>query len=280
MSCGTRAQESRPGDPDGAWLLRSSLWDQSLTKTSTAYCTVACGSATLRQPAPSPVLLLHWLSAPLPNFPVRTSAADAFTGVLLTDFTAARQFVSARSCFLSVLREKLYPCNHRMSTPANIDFAMFGAEVICPESRGRHPPREDPGEDPGEDPALPAWRGVSPRHLLARSPLSNLEETEVLRLDAEQLDELLARATGQSDTLESLRVRIAEQVLASDAGGQGSARREARSPHGFSDYLTRLDDSAGAERAGVSPGHVKGAWSCCRSARRGVALPTYRHNCG
>jgi hypothetical protein len=76
-------------------------------------------------------------------------------------------------------------------------------------------------------------------HLLARSPLSNLEETEVLRLgvegkaagwrtlravaerdsrlDAEQLDELLARATGQSDTLESLRVRIAEQVLASDA---------------------------------------------------------------
>ncbi|MCW2932305.1 MAG: hypothetical protein JWM19_3267, partial [Actinomycetia bacterium] len=76
-------------------------------------------------------------------------------------------------------------------------------------------------------------------HLLTRSPLSNLEETEVLRLgvegkaagwrtlravaecdrrlDAGQLDELLARATGQSDTLESLRVRIAEQVLASDA---------------------------------------------------------------
>ena len=48
MSCGTRAQECRPGDPDGALLLRSSLWDQSL-----------------------------------PNFPVRASAADAFTGVLL-----------------------------------------------------------------------------------------------------------------------------------------------------------------------------------------------------
>jgi hypothetical protein len=32
MSCGTRAQGFRPGDPDGAWLLRSSLWDQSLTK--------------------------------------------------------------------------------------------------------------------------------------------------------------------------------------------------------------------------------------------------------
>jgi hypothetical protein len=75
-------------------------------------------------------------------------------------------------------------------------------------------------------------------HLLTRSPLSNLEETEVLRLgvegkaagwrtlraiaerdsrlDAGQLDELLARATGQSDTLESLRVRIAKQVLATD----------------------------------------------------------------
>ena len=72
-------------------------------------------------------------------------------------------------------------------------------------------------------------------HLLTRSPLSSLEETELLRLgvegkaagwrtlqvvaqrdhrlDAGQLDELLARATRQSDTLESLRVSIAEQVL-------------------------------------------------------------------
>jgi hypothetical protein len=76
-------------------------------------------------------------------------------------------------------------------------------------------------------------------HLLTRSPLSDLEETEILRLgvegkaagwrtlrsvaehdnrlDAGQLDELLARATGQSDTLESLRVHIAEQVLTDDA---------------------------------------------------------------
>jgi hypothetical protein len=75
-------------------------------------------------------------------------------------------------------------------------------------------------------------------HLLTRSPLSNLEETEMLRLgvegkaagwrtlravaehdnrlDAGQLDELLARATGQSDELESLRVRIAEQFLTDD----------------------------------------------------------------
>ena len=76
-------------------------------------------------------------------------------------------------------------------------------------------------------------------HLLTWSPLSDLEETEMLRLGVEgkaagwrtlravaerdrrldtgQLDKLLARATRQSDTLESLRVRIAEQVLATTA---------------------------------------------------------------
>jgi hypothetical protein len=93
MSCGTRAQDVRPGDPDGAWLLRSSLWDQSLTKrglrtAGDANCSVACDSATLRQSAPLPVLRLLWLGTPLPNLPVRASAADAFTEVLLTDFTA------------------------------------------------------------------------------------------------------------------------------------------------------------------------------------------------
>ena len=142
MSCGTRAHDSRPGDPDGAWLLRSSLWDQALTKRvlRAAYYTAACSSATLRQPAPSPVLRLLWLRTPLPNFPVRASAADAFTEVLLTDFAAARQFISARPYCLSGLREKLYPCNRPMSTPATTDFATFEAEVICSESRGRPPP--------------------------------------------------------------------------------------------------------------------------------------------
>ena len=74
MSCGTRALKSRPGDPDGAWLLRSSLWDQLL-----------------------------------PNFPVRASAADAFHQVLITDFAAARQFIPAGPYCLSGLREKPYP---------------------------------------------------------------------------------------------------------------------------------------------------------------------------
>ncbi|AWZ08633.1 hypothetical protein DRB96_35420 [Streptomyces sp. ICC1] len=40
-------------------------------------------SATLRQPAPSPFLQLLWLGTPLPNFPMRAPAADAFTEVLL-----------------------------------------------------------------------------------------------------------------------------------------------------------------------------------------------------
>jgi hypothetical protein len=76
-------------------------------------------------------------------------------------------------------------------------------------------------------------------HLLTRSPLSDLEETEMLRLgvegkaagwrtlravaeldsrlDSAQLDALLARAARQSDELESIRVRIAAAVLASNA---------------------------------------------------------------
>jgi hypothetical protein len=48
---------------------------------------VACDSAALRQPAlarPATALARN----PLPNCPVRASAADAFTEVPLTDFTA------------------------------------------------------------------------------------------------------------------------------------------------------------------------------------------------
>ena len=39
------------------------------------------------------------------------------------------------------------------------------------------------------------------------------------RLDADQLDDLIERAKRQSDTLETLRVGIAERVLATPAGG-------------------------------------------------------------
>jgi hypothetical protein len=71
--------------------------------------------------------------------------------------------------------------------------------------------------------------------LLTRSPLSDLEEAEILRLgvegkaagwrtlraladrdsrlDAARLDELLARAGRQSETLEALRATVADRVL-------------------------------------------------------------------
>jgi hypothetical protein len=93
MSCGTRAQDFCPGDPDGAWLLRSSSGNNHLPNggmrtAGDAYCAAACGSAALRQSAPSPVLHLLWLGTPRPNLPVRAPAADAFTEVPLTWFTA------------------------------------------------------------------------------------------------------------------------------------------------------------------------------------------------
>lgn len=80
-----------------------------------------------------------------------------------------------------------------------------------------------------------AGRAKLNRHLLTRSPLSALEETELLRLgvegkaagwrslrslaerdsrlDADRLDELLDGAKRQSDMLETLRIAVAERVL-------------------------------------------------------------------
>ncbi len=89
---------------------------------------------------------------------------------------------------------------------------------------------------------LAAWAGEKAGrlklngHLLTRSPLSDLEETEILRLgvegkaagwrtlrmlaerdsrlDPRRLDELLTRADHQLGVLETLRSAIAERVLA------------------------------------------------------------------
>jgi len=81
-------------------------------------------------------------------------------------------------------------------------------------------------------------------HLLARSPLSSLEELEMLRLgvegkaagwrtlrvlagtdkrlDPRRLDELIARAQRQAELLEKLRVRAAGQVIGLGATDGGS----------------------------------------------------------
>jgi hypothetical protein len=81
-------------------------------------------------------------------------------------------------------------------------------------------------------------------HLLARSPLSSLEELEMLRLGVEgkaagwrtlrvlaetdkrldpgRLDELIARAHRQSDLLEEFRARAAGQIIGLGATGGGS----------------------------------------------------------
>ena len=81
-------------------------------------------------------------------------------------------------------------------------------------------------------------------HILTRSPLSSLEELEMLRLGVEgkaagwrtlrvlaetdkrlesgRLDELIARARRQSDLLEDLRVRAAGQVTGLGAAADGA----------------------------------------------------------
>lgn len=81
MSCGTRAQDFRPGDPDGVNSSVLPRWYRSsegglrtagtaaLRTAVDATCSVACESATPRRPAPSPVLRLLWLGTPPPNLP-------------------------------------------------------------------------------------------------------------------------------------------------------------------------------------------------------------------
>ena len=117
---------------------------------------------------------------PLPDFPVRAPEAGAFTGVLLTDFAAARQFIPAKPTVFLATR-KPYPRNGRMSTLANIDFPRFKAEVICSESRGRDPPPRKPGPGrPGGEHAhtpdafrqLPAGRAKDPGQRAGKGPLA------------------------------------------------------------------------------------------------------------
>ncbi|CAM5315168.1 hypothetical protein SALBM311S_08866 [Streptomyces alboniger] len=106
-----------------------------------AYCSVACDSATLRQPAPSPVLRLLRLGSPLPNLPVRAPAADACTEVLLTDFTAGSCWDCSRQPLITAghpVRSSVPspPCNipgfgtpppHR---PAHLQLRTAGRQFV------------------------------------------------------------------------------------------------------------------------------------------------------
>lgn len=135
MSCGTRTQYFRPGDPDGVPFLRSSL---GINYSSRGYCGVLVllycvllvmrtaqwpvTAPLFRQPAPSPVLRLLWLGTPLPNVPVRASAADAFTGVLLTDFAAG----------YCVLRSRVRICHRRGPLTAAPDHCGPPGPTVSP----------------------------------------------------------------------------------------------------------------------------------------------------
>ncbi|GGQ76026.1 hypothetical protein GCM10010261_16920 [Streptomyces pilosus] len=132
MSFGTRVQDFRPGDPDGARLLRSSLLiNYSLMGTAYyLYCEllVASNSATLRQPVPSPVLRLLWLRTPLPNLPVRAPAAGAFTEVLLTDFAAGycEPSLTDTAVLLVAAPDHCGPPGPVVSPVAVLDHSGFG----------------------------------------------------------------------------------------------------------------------------------------------------------
>jgi hypothetical protein len=138
MSCGTRAQGSAR-----AILMASGssvLPSRSVTcQAVLPYCTVACGSATPRQPARRPSFTCSG-SGPR----CRASRCSHLQPMPSPGCCSLISLPPGSSSLpgpaVSWLREKPYPRNRRMSTPATIDFATSGAEVICPESRGRPPP--------------------------------------------------------------------------------------------------------------------------------------------
>ena len=151
MSCGTRVQDFHPGDPDGAGLLRSSLLiNYSLTGTAYYwYCEllVASNSATLRQPAPSPVLQPLWL---------RNSTAAPSCELQLR--TTARQFISAGPPLISTTTETL-------TTPqTNVYSSKYRFSRAVARST---PPRTVPSEGSSSRQALsgahsdPPPRGMS-----------------------------------------------------------------------------------------------------------------------
>ncbi len=150
--------------------------------------------------------------------------AGATAGVsLVRRMAAAAEPGSPRAAVLEELRREIAADRAALVTAmTTLGIRVTGYKVLC------------------------AWAGSQAGrlklngHLLSRSPLSDLEETEILRLgvtgkaagwrtlrvlagrdgrlDAAWLDKLLERASRQEDLLEDLRVATAERVLESRPG--------------------------------------------------------------
>ena len=116
----------------------SSVLPSAIGHLPSGYCVLHGGLLERHPLAASSSPVLPWLGTRRRTSRCARPQPTPVTGVLLTDFAAARQFIPARPYCLSGLRQKLYPRGRRMSTPATIDFPTSGAEVTCSESRGRH----------------------------------------------------------------------------------------------------------------------------------------------
>ncbi len=116
MSCGTRTQQTVRAilTAPNSSVPSLNAGTAPLRTAGDVTCSVACHSATLRQPAPSPVLRLLWLGTPLPNLPARAPAADAFTEVLLSYCAAGSCVLHFRIPLLRALRS----CSWRPLTTA------------------------------------------------------------------------------------------------------------------------------------------------------------------
>lgn len=108
-----------------------------------------CGHP-VRSPVPSPSYDQPGFETPSPDRPAHCTYG--YCG------RAARQFISARPCGLSALREKPYRHRCPMSTLAVIDFRVWDAEVIahgCGSTGSARRPRRPPGAARSAHRALP-----------------------------------------------------------------------------------------------------------------------------
>ena len=156
MSCGTRAQDVRPGDPDGARLLRSSLWDRSLTKR---YCLLRelryfprrppiTAGHPVRPSAPSPSGNHSGFGTPPPHRPA-------------TAVTTAWQFISAGPHSISTTRETIatpspnvYSSRDRFPHIFRRDCHPRSATVPCPVPATARTTTVPPGPGTAQGPRI------------------------------------------------------------------------------------------------------------------------------